>query len=159
MRTRVACFALFSVFGFAEAQQPQQATPVQPMKTFASSDAVQAMIASAKADRKDNQPMISKRIIGLTPYILSLEYRPGLAPASVHPTSARDVYVIEGVATFVSGGTLVDGKVGGGTRLEVAKGDCFMIPENVPHWFSVIRETLVLMTLKAPRPVAAVPGR
>ena len=40
--------------------------------------------------------------------------------------------------------------VEGGVTRNVAKGDFFIVPEGVPHWFSRINGTLVLMSLHVP---------
>jgi mannose-6-phosphate isomerase-like protein (cupin superfamily) len=76
------------------------------------------------------------------------------------------MYVIDGSATMVTGGKLVDEKrtnpanlsgtgIEGGTSQHVSKGDFMVVPENTAHWFSAIDGTLVLMTLHVPRPVPA----
>ena len=74
-------------------------------------------------------------------------------------------YVIDGSATMVTGGKLMDEKrnganltgtgIEGGSPRNVAKGDFIVVPENTAHWFSAINGTLVLMSLHVPRPVPA----
>ena len=63
------------------------------------------------------------------------------------------IYVLEGSATFVTGGRVVDGKTtapdeirgasieGGETRL-LARGDVIIVPAGTPHWFSEIQEAI-----------------
>ena len=154
-------FALAFAATAALAQQP--AAP--SMKTFASSSDVAAMIAKAKAERKPDQPLFAQPILQLAPYTASLEYRGAVGPAAVHETEAEMFYVIEGSATLVTGGTLVNEKrtnaanltgtaIEGGSARPVAKGDFIIVPEKTPHWFSVINGTIVLMSFHAPRPVA-----
>ena len=109
--------------------------------------------------------MVAERILHLAPYNANLEYRAGLAPASVHEKEAEVFYVIDGTATMVTGGKLKEEKrtnpenlsgtgIEGGEARTVAKGDFIIVPENTPHWFSKIDGVLVLMTLHVPRPVA-----
>jgi mannose-6-phosphate isomerase-like protein (cupin superfamily) len=146
----------------ALAQQP--AAP--PMKTYTSAADIMALIAKAKSDRKDNAPTTTENILRIAPYQASLEYRAAVGPAAVHEKEAEFFYVIDGSATMVTGGNLVDGKrngdnltgpsIEGGTSRSVAKGDFIVVPENTPHWFSAINGTLVLMSLHVPRPV---PGK
>jgi mannose-6-phosphate isomerase-like protein (cupin superfamily) len=68
--------------------------------------------------------------------------------ASVHETEAELFYLIDGSATMVTGGKLVGEtrnganlsgtSIEGGTPTKLNKGDFFMVPEGVPHWFSQI---------------------
>ena len=142
---------------FAAAAVAQQA-PAQ--KLFTSASDVQAMIAKAKAERKD-QPTIAQPLIRLAPYNVNLEYRGSVGPAAVHEKEIEMFYVVDGSATLVTGGKLKDEKrnnaenlggtgIEGGNSREIAKGDFFMVPANTPHWFSKINGTLVLMSLHGP---------
>ena len=143
----------------ALAQQPG----AQAMKDFSSSADVSALIAKAKSDRKEGQPVVSQRLLSLAPYNANLEYRAAVGPASVHERDAEIFYVIDGAGTLMTGGKLVNETrsnpanlsgtaVEGGTSRAVAKGDFFVVPENTPHWFSEIKGTLILMSLHVPRP-------
>jgi mannose-6-phosphate isomerase-like protein (cupin superfamily) len=145
----------------AVAQQPAASEP----KTYSSAADVAALLAKAKAERKD-QPLISERILQLAPYNANLEYRASVGPAAVHETEAEIFYVIDGSATMMTGGKLVNETrtnasnltgtaIEGGTSRAVAKGDFIIVPEKTPHWFSTINGTIVLMTLHVPRPVGA----
>ena len=149
--TTVLAFVLTATAAMAQGGKAAQA-----MKDFSSSSDVQAMIAKAKAERKQNQPTFSQRILSLAPYNANLEYRAAVGPASIHEKAAEIFYVIDGSGTLVTGGTLVKGNpstIEGGTTRPVAKGDFFVVPENTPHWFSPINGVLVLMSLHVPRPV------
>lgn len=141
------------------------AQPAAPdMKTYATSAEVAALVAAAKAERKD-EPQISKPILALAPYRANMEYRAGTAPASAHETEAEMMYVIDGAGTLVVGGTLKDEKrnnatnrggssIEGGTSRHFTKGDFAFVPQNTPH--QLIPDAgvaLVLMTLHVPRPV------
>ncbi len=147
----------------AVAQQP--AAPAQAMKTYTSAADIMALIAKAKSDRKDNAPTTTENILRIAPYNASLEYRAAVGPAAVHEKEAEFFYVIDGSATMVTGGKLVDEKrngdnltgtaIEGGSPRSVAKGDFIVVPENTAHWFSSINGTLVLMSLHVPRPVPA----
>lgn len=150
--------------GLAVAQQPG-AAPAP--KTFSSSADVQDLIAKAKSERKGDQPNVIERILALAPYNANLEYRASVGPAAVHETEAEFFYVIDGSATMVTGGKLVEEKrtnpanlsgtaIAGGMSKNVAKGDFIVVPESTAHWFSAIGSSpLVLMTLHVPRPVPA----
>jgi mannose-6-phosphate isomerase-like protein (cupin superfamily) len=142
----------------ALAQQPA----VPDMKLFASSADVQALIANAKKIRTEGQALVSQPIVALAPYRASLEYRASIGTAAIHEKEAELFYVIDGTATLVTGGKIVNEKrinpdnlngtaIEGGASRPVAKGDFFMVPEGTAHWFSEIQGVLVLMTLHLPR--------
>ena len=143
------------------AQQPGRGAP-PPLKEFSSSADVAALIAQAKAERKDGQPIVTKRILTLAPINASLEYRASVGPAAVHETEAEMFYVIDGGGTMVTGGKLTEEKltnpenlsgtgIDNGNSRPVAKGDFIIVAQGVPHWFSKIDGTLVLMSLHIPR--------
>lgn len=163
MRAFVVSLALTLAATVAVAQQPAQSGAAM-MKTFASSSDVAALIAKAKADRKEGQPTVSEPIMRLAPYNVNLEYRTAVAPAALHEKDAEMFYVIDGSATMVTGGKLVDEKrtneanlsgssIEGGNSRHIAKGDFIFVPENTPHGFSSIDGTLIVMTFHVPRPV------
>jgi len=146
----------------ASAQQPGAA---QAVKTFASSADVAALIAKSKAERKEGQAIVTQRILQLAPYNANLEYRGAVGPAAVHEKEAEMFYVIDGGATLVTGGKLVNETrtnpenltgtgIEGGSSRTIAKGDFVIVPENTPHWFSAINGTVILMSLHVPRTAA-----
>ena len=72
---------------------------------------------------------------------------PGIV--EVHTRDTDIIYILDGSATLVTGGTLIDAKTiepeeirsmesrGGESRM-VAKGDVIVIPNGTPHWFKEI---------------------
>jgi glc operon protein GlcG len=71
--------------------------------------------------------------------------KPGMA--EVHVKDADLIYVMEGSATFVTGGNMVDGKtvapdeirgasIKGGQTRHLAKGDVIIVPRGTPHQFA-----------------------
>jgi mannose-6-phosphate isomerase-like protein (cupin superfamily) len=150
--------AMGLVTATAFAQQPGA---TQSIKVYSSSSDIAAMIAKAKANRKENQPTVTDRILQLAPYNANLEYRAAVGPAAVHEKEAEVFYVIDGSATLTTGGTLTQETRNGdnlqGTGIEggmsrtISKGDFVIVPENTPHWFSKIDGVLVLMSLHVPR--------
>lgn len=160
-----ATATLFALTPLLFAQQPP-ARPVQAPKLYSSAADIAAMIAKSKNDRKEDQALVTQRILQLAPYGANLEYRASVGPASLHEKEAEMFYVIEGSATLITGGTLTDEKrtnaenltgsgIEGGATRQIAKGDFIIVPENTPHWFSVINGTIVLMSIHVPRPLTA----
>jgi len=163
MRAILTVVALTLASAVAMAQQPSTQPSASVMKTFSSSADVTALIAKAKSERKEGQPIVSEPILQLAPYNANLEYRASVGNAAVHEREAEVFYVIDGTATMVTGGKLVKetrtnatnltgSGIEGGDSRKVAKGDFIIVPENTPHWFSSIDGVLVLMTLHVPRP-------
>jgi len=84
----------------------------------------------------------------------------------VHEYETDVVYVLEGEATFVTGGTLVDGKVTapgeirgarieGGSVQRLVPGDVVVVPHGTPHWFRAIGKAPFLYFVVKP---IALPG-
>jgi mannose-6-phosphate isomerase-like protein (cupin superfamily) len=156
-RCAVVLLSVVSITSTAKAQ-----TAPDAVKLFSSSSDVQALIAKAKSERKDNAPLVSEPILALAPYKANLEYRASIGTAAIHDTEAEFFYVIQGSATMVTGGTLVNPThpsannvsgtaIEGGTPRTVSPGDFILVPQGTAHWFSTINDTLILMTLHVPR--------
>jgi mannose-6-phosphate isomerase-like protein (cupin superfamily) len=156
--TAISCVALSA--GAALAAPAPTPAPATPPKTYLSAAEVQALAAAA-AQRAQGNPLVAQPMIGLLPYVANLEYRTAVGPAAVHETEAELFYVIDGSGVLVTGGKLTGETranpenrrgvgVEGGTTRNVGKGDVFIVPEGVPHWFSRINGTLVMMSLHVP---------
>jgi mannose-6-phosphate isomerase-like protein (cupin superfamily) len=157
MRTIPVTLALTILASAAWSQQPAPAT-----KTYSSAADVAALLAKAKAEHKDGQPIVIERILQLAPYGANMEYRTSVGPAAVHEKEAEMFYVIDGSATLITGGKLANEKrtnaenlsgtaIEGGKSQAIAKGDFVIVPENTPHWFSAIDGAVVLMSIHVPR--------
>jgi mannose-6-phosphate isomerase-like protein (cupin superfamily) len=83
-------------------------------------------------------------------------YRPAV---EIHTNEADLFYVIEGSATQVLGGTVVDGKqtgpgqirgskIDGGQTYQLGKGDVMWVPAGMPHWFPEIPQPLSYLLVK-----------
>jgi mannose-6-phosphate isomerase-like protein (cupin superfamily) len=161
MRVITALFVVGLLSAPAFAQAPGAPPSAANLKTLASSSDVAATAARLKSQRKD-QPLMSAPLLTLAPYRVSLEYRAGIAAAAVHETDAEFFYVIDGGATLVTGGELVESRrtnpqnlsgtgIKNGSSQHIAKGDFVIVPEGVPHWFSAVDGTVTLMSLHLPR--------
>ena len=133
-----------------------------PTKTYTSAADVVALMAKAKAEHKDGQPINVENILRLAPYSANLEYRTSVGPAAVHEKEAEMFYVIDGSATLMTGGKLTEEKrtnaenltgkgIEGGSSQKLGKGDFAIVPEGTPHWFSSINGRIVLMSIHVPR--------
>ena len=80
--------------------------------------------------------------------------QPGLA--EIHTLDTDIIYVMEGNATIVTGGTAVETKeiapnelrgsrIEGGDTRQLSKGQVIVIPNGVPHWFKQVGGDLSLL--------------
>ncbi len=85
--------------------------------------------------------------------------RTGPGQVEIHDRDTDVFYVLEGGATFVTGGTPVDPKriapeetraprLEGGVPHHLAKGDVIVIPPGVPHCFTKIEGTFSYFVVK-----------
>jgi mannose-6-phosphate isomerase-like protein (cupin superfamily) len=83
--------------------------------------------------------------------------------AEIHARDTDIFYFLEGTATLVTGGKLVNGKqtapdeergesVDGGKEQPVAKGDVVTIPRGVPHVFKSVKGPFLYYTVKVTAP-------
>ena len=83
--------------------------------------------------------------------------KPGLA--EIHTLDTDIIYVLEGSATFVTGGDAVEPKetapneirgtrIEGGETRQLSKGDVIIVPNNTPHWFKEVSGTFLYYTIK-----------
>lgn len=82
---------------------------------------------------------------------------PGMA--EVHNLDTDIIYVLEGSATIVTGGTVVDEKttapneirgkeISGGDARKLIKGDVMIVPAGTPHWFKEVNAPLLYYVVK-----------
>ena len=150
----------------ALAKQPApKPAPQSDTKTvlFTSAADVSKLMDKSKGERKPNQPMVAQPMLELGGYNGHMEYRASVGNAAVHEKEAELFYVIDGSATLVTGGKLVDEKrtdatnlagsaISGGMPREIAKGDWVLVPENTPHQFNPIHGVIVLFSIHVPGP-------
>ena len=81
--------------------------------------------------------------------LIVLAQRRGAGEVEVHEKTNHVFIIVEGEATFVTGGTLVDARetapgqrrapsVQGGAVHHLTKGDVITIPAKTPHWFKEV---------------------
>jgi len=92
-------------------------------------------------------------------YMVHASRREAPGQAEVHLKDADLIHVLQGTATFVTGGEVVDGKetapdeirgasIKGGSTLRLAKGDVVIVPEGTPHWFQRIEGPFLYYVVK-----------
>lgn len=104
-----------------------------------------------------------KPLIEVPEYKVHASRRSAGGQVEVHERETDVVYVLEGTATLVTGGTLIDARtvspgeiraanVQGGETRKLAKGDVVIIPPNTPHWFKEVSDPFLYYVVKPVRP-------
>jgi mannose-6-phosphate isomerase-like protein (cupin superfamily) len=137
----------------AVAQQPARGTPPpQPLTTskFLSHDTV---AGCSKAGTFVNTPE----------YIVQCSNRTGPGVVEVHTKETDVLYVLDGSATFVTGGKALNvtatnplqprgTDIQGGEVHHLTKGDVIVVPAGQPHWFKEVPASVSYFVVKAVKP-------
>jgi len=85
--------------------------------------------------------------------------RTGPGEVEIHDQDTDIFYMLEGSATFVTGGKAVEPRtiapgetrakaIAGGDEHKLNKGDVIVIPKGVPHWFKEVNGLLLYYVVK-----------
>jgi mannose-6-phosphate isomerase-like protein (cupin superfamily) len=92
-------------------------------------------------------------------YMVHASRREAPGMAEIHTKDADIVYVLDGTATLVTGGTAIDAKmtaegelrgtaINGGDTRQLKKGDVIIVPAGVPHWFREVTNPFLYYVVK-----------
>jgi uncharacterized protein GlcG (DUF336 family) len=92
-------------------------------------------------------------------YAINTSRRDSPGNVEVHEKDSDLIYVVKGSATFVTGGTLLDGKkiaeheirgtqLNGGEAQNLVPGDVIVVPAGLPHWFKEVQAPFLYYTVK-----------
>ena len=96
-------------------------------------------------------------------FTVSGSHRDKGGQVEVHDKETDVMYVVDGEATFVTGGTMVGGKVTrpgqsigsdikGGQTHRLTKGDVITVPAGTPHWFKEVPRSVSYYVVKVLKP-------
>jgi mannose-6-phosphate isomerase-like protein (cupin superfamily) len=102
-------------------------------------------------------------LVNATDYRVQTSRRVKPGGAEVHEKETDIFYVVDGAATFVTGGTVTDPRttrpaqiagsgITGGESRRIAKGDVIVIPAGVPHWFKEVDGFINYFVVKVVKP-------
>jgi uncharacterized protein GlcG (DUF336 family) len=88
-------------------------------------------------------------LIEIANYKVHASHRDGPGVVEVHTKDTDIIYMLEGTALFVTGGTVIEGKnieaeeirgkdLQGGETRTITKGDVIVVPHGTPHWFKEV---------------------
>jgi uncharacterized protein GlcG (DUF336 family) len=92
-------------------------------------------------------------------YAIHTSRRDSPGVVEVHEKDSDLIYVVKGSATFITGGTLLDGEkiaeheirgtqLNGGEAQNLVPGDVIIVPAGVPHWFKQVQAPFLYYTVK-----------
>ena len=149
------------VSGAASAQQDEELAAIGAAAARGFSIATSAAPAITYIERGAVAAAFAKGmpLLEVDGYKIHASRREGPGLAEVHDWETDVVYVLEGSATVVTGGTVMDGKVTepgqvrgatiqGGEARRIGKGDVLVIPAGVPHWFKEVSGPLTYFVVK-----------
>ena len=138
---------------------PALAQTAAPSLFTAGAD-IPAVIAKAKAEQKSPTINSTQPVATFGPYRVLLEYRTGLTPPTVHHGEAELVHVLQGNATFMSGGKLIGGApmrpgattdagtgIEGGSPRKLSAGDILLVPPDTAHQFQDVNGEFIIISV------------
>lgn len=98
-------------------------------------------------------------LVELAEYKVHASRREAPGQAEVHVKDTDIIYVLEGRATLVTGGDVVDGKttavdeirgsaIAGGETRQLMPGDLMIVPNGTPHWFKDVEAPFLYYVVK-----------
>jgi mannose-6-phosphate isomerase-like protein (cupin superfamily) len=96
-------------------------------------------------------------------YIVQAGHRDKAGQVEVHDKETDVFYIVDGTATFVTGGTMIGGKdttpgqhlgtsIERGDVHELSNGDVVVVPAGTPHWFRTIPTQISYFLVKVVQP-------
>lgn len=93
-------------------------------------------------------------------YMVHASHRAQAGLVEVHEQDADIIYVLDGSATLVTGGEIIDSKliapgeirgsgIKGGETRQISQGDVIIVPAGTPHWFKEVPGPLNYYVVKA----------
>jgi mannose-6-phosphate isomerase-like protein (cupin superfamily) len=98
-------------------------------------------------------------LVTATDLLVSGSHRDKAGQVEVHDKETDVIYVVDGAATFVTGGTMIGGKVTkpeqhigtdiqGGQTHHLTKGDVVVVPAGTAHWFKEVPRSISYYVVK-----------
>lgn len=145
---------LLLILGFlAPAQTP---APAAQAKATYQSNADMMKVLATKGQAKDAPVMFDAPVIAGDHYQINLVRRTKPQGAIAHDVGTEIHSIVDGSATFVTGGTIVrpaDGGRGGGTiqsgeTRKLSAGDIVLVPPRTPHWYQDVQGTVTYLEIR-----------
>jgi mannose-6-phosphate isomerase-like protein (cupin superfamily) len=151
MQTRLGLtFSVLAVAALGAQTAPPQTTPLTNVMFF---DHTKTAEAFAKATHLYDAP----------DFIVQGGHREVPGQVELHDRETDVIYIIDGAATFVAGGKMIDGSISrpgqwlgkdisGGEEHHLVKGDMVLVPAGTPHWFKSVTPQVTYYVVKIVKP-------
>ena len=114
------------------------------------------LMAALKESAKTAPAMHTAPIKLADHYRINVVRRTSAQGAIAHPDGTEVHHIIEGTATFVSGGAIVravgapagSATIAGGESRRVAKGDVILVPAGTPHWYTDLEGAITYLEVR-----------
>jgi quercetin dioxygenase-like cupin family protein len=153
MKYLLGVIALVAASVFVNAQNAPPAQPRTPLSqvTFVDHDKVAAALAKGGS------------LVTASDVLVSGSHREKPGQVEVHDKEMDVIYVVDGTATFVTGGKIVGARqsrtdqwlgtdIAGGTTQKLVKGDVVVVPAGTPHWFKEVPGPISYYVVKVVKP-------
>ena len=159
-RTRLLCAGLMlgaavqgSLYAGQRGGEPAAAAPAPGSPgIYRSNDELTAVLKKAT---EAAPAMSTSPVMNTDQYRINIVRRGTSAGAIAHAGNTELHYIVDGAATFVTGGTIVRptttgavAEIQGGVSRHVAKGDVVVIPENSPHWYKDVDGSITYLEVR-----------
>jgi len=136
----------------ASAARNGPADPGQPLEVM--------HVSARDVEKAFGEGATGATLIAGTTFRVAASRRDGAGEAELHVRDTDIFYVLDGAATVVTGGELLNrheiapdelrgSAIEGGTAHRISKGDVLTIPSGVPHWFKTVQTPFRYYVIKA----------
>ena len=140
--------AVVAVSAVPLAHRLDASAPLEAVRYFSADNVARSFASGAVLDAQPGSN-----------YMIHTSRRTAPGMAEVHEHETDLIYVMEGAATFVTGGTVVAPKttapgeirgesIEGGETRHLSKGDVIVVPAGTPHWFQDVQPPVHYYTIK-----------
>jgi glc operon protein GlcG len=147
MKTLMVVASVFAISAVAIAQRSASGSEV----TYVDAQTVAGALAKSG-------PLVTRPDL-----LVSGSHRDKGGQVEVHDKETDVLYIVDGEATFVTGGKMVGGKstradqwlgtdITGGETRHLVKGDVIVVPAGVPHWFKEVPKSVSYYVVKVLKP-------
>ena len=131
-----------------------QAPPPAPAPATYLSDA--ELMATLKEAAKTAPAMHTAPVKLADHYRINIVRRTSAQGAIAHPDGTEVHHIIDGAATFVTGGAIVraagaaagSATIEGGQSRRVSKGDVILVPAGTQHWYKDLEGTITYLEVR-----------
>ena len=152
----VFLLGIFSLISVAQTRQPS--TPAHPFTVKTKKQVTDIMKVLEKKPGNTNEDIVAPAGVQMRVAVFHDEKREN-EPIEVHDGSDDIYYVLDGTATLLLGGSLVDANEispgewraktsTGGQRVTINKGDLIVVPRGTPHQRTATGKTFSMILIK-----------